>query len=282
MRIAVIGSNGQLGTEIVKEAEAQGHKVLALTHGDICVQCEEDADLLVSRDVQVVINTAAVHNMVRCVSWPQEAYQVNVALPLVRAALDRDWYYLYVSTDYVFDGEEMSYWEEAACRSLSVYGMTKLAGELAVQTYLPRRGAVCRLSSLFGAAGCRGKGGGNLVDKIVKFAQENTEAYFDKDTWFSPTYAVDGARQIMRVLDELVQGESGVFHCANEGGCSHATFAYEVAWVLGSDWRPKVRVGEESPDRPKSSYLLNTRLADAPPWQDGLRRYIAEKYGKGE
>jgi len=287
MRVAVIGANGQLGTEICKEAEDCGHEVIALTHDDICVDVEGDMEVVLLAKPDAVINTAAVHSQVACGANPRRAYRVNVAQSLCDLAHARGWYYLYVSTDYVFEGMFRQYgsshMEDDPCRPLSIYSRTKLAGELAVQTYLPENGAVCQVSTLFGAAGCRGKGGGNLVDRIVTMAREGTEATFDANTWVSPTYAVDAAVQILRVLSELEMGNAGVFHCANAGGCSHWTLAQAVAEEIGcTDWMPKVHYVNEDGDRPVlRTGLANTRLELAPNWRDGLRRYIAEKYGKG-
>jgi dTDP-4-dehydrorhamnose reductase len=284
MRVAVIGANGQLGTAICAEATAQGHTVLPFTHEDIDMGNALTMGRLVDARPEVVINTAAVHDMARCEQEPDLAWEVNMALPLARLSKICGWYLIYVSTDYVFDGVDGAYNEISACAPLSTYGRTKLAGELAVRTYLPTRGAICRVSTLFGESPCRGKRGSNLVDRIVEMARSGQEGEFDADTIFSPTYAADAAVQIMHAMAALVRGYcAGVFHCVNLGTCSHWEFAQRIGMFTTQDpvWEPRKRFGKCANDRPQKTGLLNTRLPVAPTWVSGLREYLQMKYGKG-
>ena len=277
MRIAVIGANGQLGSELIPAIAAAGYVPLPFCHHELQVEREGGLAPLLAAAPDAVINTAALHNMAVCEARPWDAWAVNAATAIPRMAREHGWLYAYVSTDYVFDGRQCNYREDDACRPLSVYGRSKLAGELATLTLLPETGVVCRMSTLFGSAGCRAKGGGNLVETIVGMIRAGEQRPFDDDTAFSPTYAADGAVQVLRALDRCRNGAPGVYHCANSGECSHADFAFAVAALMQANWHPIARYGESLPLRPRHASLLNTRLPAAPPWQDGLRRYLAEK-----
>jgi dTDP-4-dehydrorhamnose reductase len=276
MRIAVIGANGQLGSEIVALGTAGGEHVLGFTHEE--VEVGRAAGVLPVRAARpdIIINTAAMHDLNRCEAEPLAAWQVNAALPLVACARDIGAAYLYVSTDYVFDGDAGGYEENAATRPRSVYGRTKRAGEVAALTVVPRSG-VCRVSYLFGKVGCRAKGGGNFVEFVVAALRAGRHLDLDADTRFSPTYAPDAAAQILRVAARVVQdGQRGVFHCTNLGCCSHHDWARAIAEEVGVTGDFAQRWGRSDALRPKRSDLVNKRLPRARSWREALRDYLKE------
>ncbi|MFO7946810.1 MAG: NAD(P)-dependent oxidoreductase [Armatimonadota bacterium] len=277
MRIAVIGANGQLGTELAAIGQKRGHDIVAFTHADVQVERGDGVSAVVEVAPDVVINSAFRFDMEGEADTALKSWQVNVALPLVRCCGEIGARYVYISTDYVFDGQTGDYAEDDPCRPLSLYGATKRAGELAA-LHLLENAAVCRVSYLFGHAGCRAKGGENIVDLITEALRERRPLELDDDTRFSPTYAVDAAEQIFEVIENHPQ--PGVYHCSNSGACSYYDFALAVAEIMQAKHDFQPRYDEPEPLRPKHSNLLNTRLPEAPPWRDGVRRYLQEKDGE--
>src|SRR5208282_197145 len=178
MNIAVIGSNGQLGSDVVRVLVHQGEDVYSLTHADIEVSSLESvADCLRSKRPEIVINTAAMHHVENCEQEPGKAYAVNAVGPRNLATVARDLgaVLMHVSTDYVFDGRKGSpYVEEDNPLPLNAYGITKLAGEHYVRATAPKH-FVIRTSGLYGKSPCRAKGGLNFIELMLKLAKERGE-----------------------------------------------------------------------------------------------------------
>jgi dTDP-4-dehydrorhamnose reductase len=284
MKIALIGANGQLGTDIGDAYLAQGHEVACLTHKHLDVVdlggCRERL-----RDLGpcLVINTAAMHNVEECELNPSKAFAVNGqgALNLARLSEELNFVLLHISTDYVFDGGKMSpYVESDLPRPLNVYGNTKLSGEYFIRTMAPRH-FVVRVSGLFGRAPCRAKGGRNFVTTMLKLARERDEVRVIDDEVLSPTYTRDVAAHLVK----LAATEAfGLYHLGAQGQCSWYEFAQAIFDFAQVDVKLKVAGSGEFPAktmRPRYSALENASLASLglepmPPWQDGLRRYLAE------
>jgi len=278
MRIAVIGSSGQLGSELMLEGKKLGHKMLGFKHTHIEVADASSLHPLMDAQPDVVVNTAALHDLQKCERQPAKAWDVNTAIPLVQFTdVLGDCVYIYVSTDYVFDGVLGNYSETAPCRPKSVYGMTKRAGELAALSILGEKAAICRVSYLYGKKGCRGKGGGNFIDFLARAAREGRHLELDADTRFSPTYAKSAAQRICEVAVRVREGNGGIYHCAGGGACSHHTLGYAVAEMLHKRVDFAARTGSPDELRPKQSDLLNTRLADAPDWREEVSQYLRER-----
>ena len=271
MNIVVVGVNGQLGSELMKVGRDKAHAMVGLTHQEIEITSADDVDRLSQHNYDVLINTAAFHDVQVCEENVERAWEVNSAVLLADMVRKQNSVYVYISTDYVFDGADGAYCESDACAPHSIYGASKRAGELL--TLISEHGIVCRVSYLFGKVGCRGKGGGNFVEFIVDSINQGKELELDADSQFSPTYAVDAAEQIMNAIN----AGPGIYHCANFGYCNHFQFAEATASLLkrGHNFRP--RVGVTDPLRPKRSSLINTHICQAPHWKDGLYRYLKEK-----
>src|SRR2546425_1631750 len=175
MRVAVIGANGQLGSDVSLAFSAAGDTVAGFTHAVIEVsELESVADVLRHLCPHVIVNTAAMHSVEQCEQDPAKAYAVNAigARNLAQIANQLNALLIHVSTDYVFDGfKRAPYQEDDVPLPLSVYGNTKLAGEHFVRS-LGTRHQVLRTSGLYGKHPCRAKGGLNFVELMLKLARE--------------------------------------------------------------------------------------------------------------
>ena len=277
MKIAVVGGTGQLGSEIADLGPRVGYHTWAFGHEMCEVTTVEGVAEVARYQPDVIVNCAAYHDLSACEENPEQAWAVNEALPLAYLARRMNCGYVYISTDFVFDGREGAYAEDAGARPLSVYGATKLAGELAALT-LVERSAVCRVSYLFGKTGCRAKGGSNFVEFLVGAVRDGRHLDLDADTTFSPTYAPHAAARVLDVAVALAEGSNaGVFHCTNEGVASHYGLGLAVAALLGMEADFAPRNGALDPLRPKCSDLANTRMKAAPSWADGLAEYLEAK-----
>jgi dTDP-4-dehydrorhamnose reductase len=284
MNIAVIGSNGQLGSDVVRVLAHQGEDVYSLTHADIEVSSLESvADCLRSRRPEIVINTAAMHHVENCEQEPGKAYAVNAVGARNLATVTRDLgaALIHVSTDYVFDGKkDEPYVENDIPLPLNVYGNSKLAGEYFVRTLNPKH-FVLRTSALYGKHPCRAKGGQNFVDLMLRLARERGRVRVVDSEFVSPTPTVDVARQIAA----LTRCDAyGLYHATAEGSCSWYEFAREIFSVAVIEVKLEAASPSEFPakvPRPRYSVLENRglktlRLNQFEPWQVGLRRYVSQ------
>ncbi len=287
MKIAVIGANGQLGSDLVAAFSKNGDEVRALTHADI-----EVTDLgSVSRTLgdlrpQVVVNTAAMHHVENCEREPEKAFAINALGPrnLALVAQDLGAVLMHVSTDYVFDGNKASpYVEEDPPRPLNAYGSTKLAGEHFVRCTTDKH-FVIRTSALYGKRPCRGKGGLNFVELMLKLVRERREVRVVDSEVVTPTSTEELAKQMV-VLSRT--DCYGLHHATAEGSCSWYEFAREILAITDTCARLNVAAPNEFPakvPRPKYSVLENRVLKSYglnrfKPWQDELREYLGQRAG---
>jgi dTDP-4-dehydrorhamnose reductase len=285
MKVAVIGANGQLGSDLVTAFSGKGDAVSAVTHADM-----EISDLSsVSRvlgDIrpQVIVNTAAMHHVENCEREPEKAFAVNALGPrnLAQVARDLDAVLLHVSTDYVFDGSKGSpYFEEDEPRPLNAYGITKLAGEHFVRATTAKH-FVVRTSGLYGKSPCRAKGGLNFIELMLKLAKERGEVRVVDNEFVSPTSTAELAEQFVQLSRSDCYG---LYHATAEDSCSWYEFAREIFAVTDTPVRLKVAGPDEFPAkvaRPKYSVLENRALKIRglnafKPWQDGLRQYLGNR-----
>jgi dTDP-4-dehydrorhamnose reductase len=284
MNIAVIGSNGQLGSDVVDAFRAQGHEVRALTHADIELSnLESVRSSLSSRPPHLVVNAAAMHHVENCEQDPQKAFAVNAIGARNLAVVTRDLgtTLIHVSTDYVFDGNKGEpYVESDTPLPLNVYGNSKLAGEHFVRTLNPKH-FVLRTSALYGKNPCRAKGGLNFVDLMLKLAGERGRVRVVDSEFVSPTAAADVARQIVALSG---CDAYGLYHATAEGSCSWYDFAREIFSIADIDVKLEVASPTEFPAKvPRPSYsvlenreLKNRRLNLFAPWQAGLMNYLCK------
>ena len=274
LRILITGSKGMLGQDLAAHLAAR-HEVLPLGRSDADItDSRAVAQAIASRRPDVVIHAAAFTAVDDCEQKPELASQVNgegtrnVALACGQIGARM----LYVSTDYVFDGQKDSpYVETDRPNPINAYGKSKLQGENYVRVL--QDSWIVRVSSLFGPLGK------NFVRTILGRALEGQNLRVVDDQVGAPTYTVDASEKIGLILE---RGAPGIYHVTNQGYCSWFEFAAEILAQAGLEGSPlspisSLALGKPAA-RPKNSRLANTRLASGmgllPPWQDALRRYL--------
>ncbi len=290
MKIALIGSNGQLGTDMMEYFKDRGEEIIGLTQDDIDVcymdKCEP---VLLKIKPDLIINTAAFHQVDLCEDEGAAAFAVNAVgvKNLCNISLSLDVPLMHFSTDFVF-GEDTKrtkpYTEDDSPGPVSLYGISKLAGEYVIK-YMLKKYYLIRSSGLYGYAGCFGKGS-NFVDMMINLARDGKKITVVNDQILTPTSTKDMTEK----LHELVgTGKYGLYHMTNNGECSWYDFTVEifklagitadVTPILSSEYVAKAR-------RPFYSVLDNKHLREAGitdfrPWKEALKDYIDTKYVKG-
>jgi dTDP-4-dehydrorhamnose reductase len=285
VKVAVIGANGQLGHDVVRAFSEQGDEVRGLTHADIELSSLDSvAACLCAAPAEIVVNTAAMHNVDSCEQQPGKAHEVNAIGSRNLASVTRDLgsVLIHVSTDYVFDGSKGEpYVESDTARPLNVYGRTKLEGEELVRQTNPKH-LILRTAALYGTHPCRAKGGQNFVDLMLRLARERGRVRVVDNEFTSPTATADVARQIAALSRS---DRYGLYHATAEGSCSWFEFAREIFRVAEVPVTLEAAGPNEFPakvPRPAYSVLENRGLKSNHlnlfrPWQDGLHAYLSEK-----
>jgi dTDP-4-dehydrorhamnose reductase len=259
LRVFLAGSAGQLGAALAHRlgdqvAWAGGREALDVRDGDAVLRAVQAAR------ANVVINATAYNKVDAAEVETTEALAVNAAGPrhLARAAREVGAVVVHVSTDYVFDGTKRApYGEDDAPHPLSVYGVSKLAGELLVAAsgtpFL-----VVRTSAVFAAGGSRGKGG-SFVERILARARAGEPLRVVDDQVLSPTYAPDLAAAIVALLEA---GARGLFHVTGGAPTSWHGFAVAALRQAGLDvpvQAVKAKDFAAPATRPAYSVLSNDR-----------------------
>jgi len=283
VKIAIIGANGQLGSDVTSVLKRNGYDVSELTHNEIEIS-NIDCVNAVLKDINpdVIVNTAAFHNVPKCEEEPEKAFLVNGigSKNLARVSNDIDSILIHISTDYVFDGEKKSpYIETDSPFPLNVYGNTKLSGEFFIQAIADKY-YIFRVSGLYGKNPCRAKGGYNFVELMLKMARERDEVRVVNDEFLTPTFTKEVARQILKILEKMPG--YGLYHATAEGSCSWYEFAKAIFEITDT----KVNLKEAAPGefasgvkRPKYSVLENYNLKKAginifKDWKEALKEYV--------
>ncbi|MEE9189243.1 MAG: dTDP-4-dehydrorhamnose reductase, partial [Candidatus Neomarinimicrobiota bacterium] len=261
MKTAIIGANGQLGSAI-SDYFSQNHVVIKLTHEDIEISDIDNVrDVLKSSKVELVINTAAYHNVPKCEENPAVAYSVNAvgSLNLARIIHELDIPLLHYSTDYVFDGSKLSpYHEDDETHPLNVYAESKLSGENLIRNYCQRY-FIIRVSGLYGRTVCRAKGG-NFITTMMKAAREKPEVRVVTDEILTPTPVTEIAMNSFYLAETDAYG---LYHMTSQGECSWYEFAEVIFDELGLSTPLKEALTDDFPqavNRPTYSVLENRNL----------------------
>lgn len=282
MRIAIIGSTGQLGTELRNRL---GEAAVPLAHADIELTNSESVDAALSLPgLSAVINAAAYNLVDKAEDEPDVAIAVNALGPrrLAEFCERRGIPLVHVSSDFVFglDADRSTpYTESDAPGPQSAYAVSKLAGEYFVQAHCQRH-FILRTCGLFGPT--REFGKGNFVETMIRLAKERGELRVVSDQRCTPT----STRDLATAMVKLLETESyGLYHATNSGSTTWHGFATEIVnamrlnvpvhAITSAAFAAKAR-------RPPYSVLDCHKLTAAtgfsfPSWQDGLAAYIADR-----
>ena len=278
MKILLIGANGQLGSDIASVFESLEVIPLILEDLDI-TELGSVKKILEECRPDVVINTAAYHNVPECEKNPDKAFLVNgIGIKNLSEVCHHNRMGLvHISTDYVFDGNKNSPFTEGdSPNPLNVYGVSKLAGEFFVRRL--EKHYVIRVASLFGKAGCMAKGGGNFVKTMLHLAGTRDRIQVTSNIICSPTYTKDAAVRIRELLEE--QYPSGIYHVTNSGFCSWYEFALEIFSQANLDMKVEKKMEEkevEGIERPLYSPLASEKTPPLRHWKEALKAYLQEE-----
>lgn len=282
-KIILLGSNGQLGSDLCKVL--LNHDVIALTRTDInALEANATQALEPYVDADYVINCIATTNVDGCEDDPRSAYSINTSFvtELAKFCHQHDMVLFHISTDYVFDGVQRThYTEESQPSPLNVYGLSKYAGELAVQRYAPRH-FILRVASLFGEAGAAGKGG-NFVTTMRRLASEKPIVKVIDDQWTCPTHTLDIAKAILAMIEQQAS-DYGIYPCVSSSSCSWFEFAREIMKQSGYDpeiIQPTSYLNYQfKAQRPQYGVMKSTKLSryyQMPTFEAALSEYLELK-----
>ncbi|MBN1222229.1 MAG: dTDP-4-dehydrorhamnose reductase [Candidatus Aminicenantes bacterium] len=285
MKIALIGADGQLGTDLARSLNKAD--LIQLFYPDFDITKTKETQNVLSRiSPDIIINTAAYHRVDECEDNPRKSFEVNALavreLALICQSLNS--ILVHFSTDYVFDGKKrIPYSEDDVPNPLNAYAVSKLAGEYFVRNLLERYFLI-RTCGLYGEAGCWGKGS-NFVDTMVACGRRGEVIGVVNDQWVTPTATAELAQKI----GELIKTDHfGLFHLTNEGQCTWYDFAKEIFALMSLQVRLEA-VGTASygakARRPPYSVLENKNakkigLSPFSHWKDALRGYLFSKNTK--
>ena len=276
MRVLVTGVKGQLGYDVMRELEKRGHTGIGV---DI-----EEMDITDAVKVEQVIKEADAETVIHCAAYTAvDAAEDNVDIcrrinadgteNIARVCKELDLKMIYISTDYVFNGEGTRPWEPDDEREpLNVYGETKYEGELAVEKYLEKY-YIVRIAWVFGV------NGKNFIKTMLKLSETHSELNVVNDQIGSPTYT----RDLAVLLADMAEREAyGRYHATNEGLCTWYDFAKEIFRQAGKEIVIHPVTSEQFPSkakRPHNSRLNKDKLEEngfrrLPTWQDALGRYL--------
>ncbi|WP_437829630.1 dTDP-4-dehydrorhamnose reductase [Niallia taxi] len=278
MKILVTGYNGQLGYDVVLEGNKLGYEMLGLTRKELDITNEENVKTYIYNSNPDAIIHCAAYTAVDAAEDDKEAcwnVNVNGTKYLAEAAKTITAKFIYISTDYVYEGTgKAPFTEGDKANPQGYYGKTKYEGENLVQKILEEF-FIVRISWVFGI------NGNNFIKTMLRLSETRSTLNVVGDQFGSPTYTVDLAKLL---LDMIATDRYGIYHASNEGFTNWADFAQEIFNVAGKEVEVNNIKTEEYPTkavRPKNSRMSKDKLAKSgfnrlPDWQDALQRYIAE------
>lgn len=280
MKILVTGYKGQLGYDVVNEATSRGIEAIGV---DI-----DEMDITNQEQVNTVIKSGNYDAVVHCAAWTavdkaeepelfETVKKVNATGTKYIADVceELDIPMMYFSTDYVFDGEGTTPWNEYDERHpLNIYGLTKAQGEEFVEKLTKH--FIIRIAWVFG------KNGNNFIKTMLRLGKERGAVSVVNDQVGNPTYTYDLAKL---VVDMIQTDKYGKYHATNSGDfISWYDFACEIFKQAGMDVKVTPVDSNQFPakaKRPKNSRMNQTELDKngfnrLPAWQDALGRYLKE------
>lgn len=277
MKVFVTGVKGQLGHDVVNELEKRGHTAIGV---DI-----EEMDITDKDAVKRVITQVSPEAVVHCAAYTAvDAAEEQVELcrrvnglgteNIAEICKELNCKLMYISTDYVFNGQGTRPWEPDDEREpLNVYGQTKYEGELAVEAL--EKYFIVRIAWVFGV------NGKNFIKTMLNLGKTRDHLTVVDDQIGSPTYTYD----LARLLVDMIETEKyGRYHATNEGVCSWYEFACEIFKKAGIEVAVSPVSSNEYPakaKRPQNSRMDKSKLKEMgfeplPTWQDALERYLKE------
>ena len=278
MKVFVTGVKGQLGYDVVNELEKRGLEAIGV---DV-----QEMDITDADSVNSVIGEAAPDAVIHCAAYTAvDAAEDNEELcrkvnaqgtqNIANMCKRLDIPMIYISTDYVFDGQGERPWLPDDERApLNVYGQTKYEGELAVQNTLDKY-FIVRIAWVFGL------NGKNFVKTMLNLGKTRDHLTVVNDQFGSPTYTYDLARLL---VDMILTDKYGIYHATNEGICTWYEFACEIFRQAGISVDVAPVTADQYPakaKRPSNSRMSKDKLEEngferLPSWQDALGRYLKE------
>lgn len=286
MKVLVTGANGQLGHDVMNELRKRGHQPIGT---DIIGEMDYVLDIT-KEDVVSKIEEIAPEAIIHCAAWTavdaaedeenkEKVFAINVTgtKNLVKAALRLNCKFLYLSTDYVFNGQGEEPWkpDDKSYEPLNYYGETKLKGEFAVSEL--EKFFIVRIAWVFGL------NGKNFIKTMLNVGKTHEEVRVVNDQIGTPTYTYD----LARLLVDMIETEKyGYYHATNEGGyISWYDFCVEI--YRQANMKTKVipvttlEYGLSKAKRPFNSRLEKSKLSDngferLPNWKDALCRYLKQ------
>ena len=261
-KIAIIGANGQLGSDIYLSLK-ENCNVIPLIHKNTEITQLDSINSCLSKiHPDIIINTAAYHDLNTCEKHPEKAFLVNGIGPwnLSIWCKRNDCMLIHMSTDYVFDGRKNKpYLENDCTRPLNTYGITKLAGEFYISSILEKY-IIIRTTGLYGTHPCRGKSSKNFVEMFLELIENKEIVEFGGEEICTPTFTENIAEQIKIIIKT---NEFGIFHATSEGFCSWFEFGEEIIKQTKSKTKLVKRERKENASniiRPKYTVLENRHL----------------------
>ena len=276
MKVLVTGVKGQLGYDVVNELKKRGHEAVGTDVEEMDItDAAKVREILTQENPDAVVHCAAYTAVDAAEDNEEICRRINAegTENIAKVCHELDCKLLYVSTDYVFNGEGERPWEPDDEREpLNVYGQTKCEGELAVEKYVEKF-FIVRIAWVFGV------NGKNFIKTMLRLGKDHDELTVVADQIGSPTYTYD----LSRLLVDMIESDKyGRYHATNEGLCSWYEFAVEIFRQAGMDVHIRPVTSEEYPSRarrPHNSRMDKSKLEEngferLPEWTDALSRYL--------
>ncbi len=289
--ILILGAGGRLGSALAREWRARGQDVLAMDRTAFSLdKVAEVQERLAGLEFEVLVNCAALTNVDYCESHREEAFRINAESVAAMAGVcaQKNARLIHVSTDYVFDGNATTPYSEAdAPHPISVYGESKLAGEVEALAASPRNW-VARVSWVFGPDRV------SFVDQVIVRAKKEDRVEAVADKWATPTYTMDVCADLWHFLRGIEGG--GVVHMSNAGVCSwqeYGQHALDCAVEAGLELKARMVGGLKMSElkafvakRPPYSAMATakfTSLTGVHPrgWREAVRQHVFDMVGRG-
>ena len=289
--ILILGAGGRLGSALAREWRARGQDVLAMDRTAFSLdKVAEVQERLAGLEFEVLVNCAALTNVDYCESHREEAFRINAESVAAMAGVcaQKNARLIHVSTDYVFDGNATTPYSEAdAPHPISVYGESKLAGEVEALAASPRNW-VARVSWVFGPDRV------SFVDQVILRATKEDRVEAVADKWATPTYTMDVCADLWHFLRGIEGG--GVVHMSNAGVCSwqeYGQHALDCAVEAGLELKARMVGGLKMSElkafvakRPPYSAMATakfTSLTGIHPrgWREAVRQHVFDMVGRG-